>query len=385
MSDDTAAIISAARARGAKRGGPHPGRSRDGRIEYGPNVHHGLYRRICRDQMLFRYGIIPADQCHRDADLGFILPMKRIAEDFISLNGGRVDPSDNVLQTFSRALGTQDFPQLLADIGQKALSTGWVSAPENWSVWCRQSRTRDFKAFKRVVSPELPTPALIGENAEITSQPIGTATAETSAVQSYAEIVSVSRQALVNDDLRALTTDLLNAGRAVSRLIGNLAYAVLTNNGDLADGSPLFDAVHLNVGTSGAPSVTTMDQAFQLMGSQVGPSAEPLNLKPRFVLSALGLASTLAILRSAMNSANSDGLSDGIITTLFDSRLSGTGWYVFCDPAISAVVEIVTLEGANGPRFEQRKTTSDASFFLVGHDVVALASDFRGGIYNAGS
>jgi hypothetical protein len=354
-------------------------------ISLGANKHHDAFIRVRTDELLFRDGVIPAYACNKDCELGALPELRRIARDMILMQGGTPPGIDESLLTFSRALRESDFPSLLENIGSKALMTGWDNASENWPLWVKQSVTPDFRQFGRVGAAEASSPQLVAANAEIKQATITGDLGEKAQLQSYAHLINYSRQSMVSDDLRALTIDMAAAGRSVARLIGDLAYAILTDNNAMADGENLFSAAHSNQGTGGDPSVALLDEAFSLMGSQEGLAGEKLNLKPRFIIAAPGRATTLAVLASAVNSIDPSIPSDIRIIPLVDSRLTGDPWFILCDPMVSAAVEIVTLEGSTGPRLEQKRVKNDGVSYLVGHDVVALACDYRGVVSNAGS
>ena len=67
---------------------------------------------------------------------------------------------------------------------------------------------------------------------------------ETIALATYGEIFSITRQAIINDDLNALTDVPAKMGRAAKATIGDLVYAILLDNPKLSDGKPLFHADH---------------------------------------------------------------------------------------------------------------------------------------------
>lgn len=60
------------------------------------------------------------------------------------------------------------------------------------------------------------------------------------ALATYGNIFSITRQAIINDDLNQLTVIPQAMGRAAARTVGNLVHLVLTGNTKLSDGIPLF-------------------------------------------------------------------------------------------------------------------------------------------------
>ncbi len=56
---------------------------------------------------------------------------------------------------------------------------------------------------------------------------------ETIALATYGEIFSITRQAIINDDLNMLVDVPMKMGRAAKATIGDLVYKVLTDNAEL--------------------------------------------------------------------------------------------------------------------------------------------------------
>jgi phage major head subunit gpT-like protein len=71
------------------------------------------------------------------------------------------------------------------------------------------------------------------------------------ALATYGNIFSVTRQAIINDDLSQLSTIPQAMGRAAARTVGNLVYLQLTANASFTDGKALFHADHNNLISKG--------------------------------------------------------------------------------------------------------------------------------------
>ncbi|WP_440136090.1 phage major capsid protein, partial [Escherichia coli] len=89
----------------------------------------------------------------------------------------------------------------------------------------------------------------------------------TIALATYGELFSITRQAIINDDLNMLTDVPMKLGRAAKSTIADLVYAILTSNPKIStDNVSLFDkAKHANVLESAAMDVASLDKARQLM------------------------------------------------------------------------------------------------------------------------
>lgn len=92
----------------------------------------------------------------------------------------------------------------------------------------------------------------------------------TIALATYGELFSITRQAIINDDLNMLTDVPMKLGRAAKSTIADLVYAILTSNPKIStDNVSLFDkAKHANVLEGAAMDVASLDKARQLMRVQ---------------------------------------------------------------------------------------------------------------------
>lgn len=370
------------------------------RIQHDPNRRGELFSRIMVDSVLHDYKIISREQCDKDVDTSRRVSTFELAKDCLSLHGQRTDGTnaevimrafqmDNV-SAFARSYSADSFPAILDNIGQKAVRLGYDNAPEVWKFITRRTTTENFLEFTRITAPEYPSPAKVVEGGEISRPQLGDDSKETSALGAYPFLISLSRAAVISDNLNALTISAEAAGRAASRLDGDLVFAVLTDNAAMADSVALFHSTHGNVGTPAAPSITALNEIRNLMGLQVGPSGEVLNIRPAIVVGPPAMESTLTTIRDASSSLQPDpltpGYQAGYVSVVTDGRLTGTAWFTIADPRIHSGIELVTLSGSEKPYLE-RKTVfcTDSIEWKLLHDAVALPVDYRTLVYNAGA
>ncbi|EAX1338508.1 Clp protease ClpP, partial [Salmonella enterica] len=107
----------------------------------------------------------------------------------------------------------------------------------------------------------------------------------TIALATYGELFSITRQAIINDDMNMLTDVPMKLGRAAKATIADLVYDVLISNQKLSsDDVALFDkAKHANVLEKAVMDVASLDKARQLMRMQK-EGERHLNIRPAFVL-----------------------------------------------------------------------------------------------------
>lgn len=334
------------------------------------------------------------------------LALPELAREYLRVNGQ--DVRGNIMQIVGRALtfrmttstqGVADFAGLLLDAANKAMMRGWMENTETWSIWCGQSDAADFKQFNRMNMSTFGDLDVVPENGEFRYGKFSDVR-EYGTLKTYGKIWSISRQAIVNDDMNALATAPMLMGRAAARMVGDEAYGILTNGTSTAmkqDSVNLFDAsTHKNYVTAGAvPSVTTVDAGRAAMAIQTDPAGNTLNITPRFLIVPRALETTASILASAQYDPSASlgtmkpNPFQNKIVPVADARLdtfNSQGWFLSADPAMCPTVEVVFLQGQRSPYMEEQQGFSvDGAAYKVRIDVVALAVDFRGLYYNDGA
>lgn len=304
--------------------------------------------------------------------------------------------------TFARAgigtisHGVADFAGILLDASQKSLMQGWTEAPETFSSWTATMNMSDFKTHNLVNLSLFGDLDVVPEQAEYKYGTFSDVK-ETIALRTYGKLFSISRQAIINDDLSAFTAIPMRMGRAAARMVGDEAYAVLTSNPTLnQDSLALFHTTHGNYVTSGAaPSVTTLDAGFTAMATRTDPSGATINVSPKFLIVPKALEATGRVLAAATyDPAGTAGTLkpnpfSGRVEVVADARLdafNSQGWFLAADPSLQPTVVVGYLNGQSAPYLEQQNAWSqDGVAMKVRIDCRAAAADFRGLFYNDGA
>jgi phage major head subunit gpT-like protein len=219
--------------------------------------------------------------------------------------------------------------------------------------------------------------------------------AETYAVLTYGRIVALSRQAIINDDLRGFDRLVSAFGNSSRRLENRTVYAQLTANAPLSDTVALFHANHANLqtGAGSALQMSALTAARAAMRVQKGYQNEELNVVPNFLICPAALEQAAYQLTSSQYvPAKSSDVNEfrfggrtaltPIIEPILDAS-SATAWYMASDSNQIDTVEYCYLDGAEGPVIE-----TDAGFDVDGIsykcrlDFAAKAVDYRG-LYKA--
>lgn len=293
---------------------------------------------------------------------------------------------------------TSDFATLLENVMHKILQASYATAPDTWSRWCNRSTVTDFRAHNRYRMGMFGALDAVSETGEFKNKAINDAEKATITAATKGNIINVSRQMIVNDDVGAFTRLLQMLGRAAGLSVEVDAYALLGQNSGLgptqSDSQPLFHANRSNVGTGAAISVDAIDADRVVMASQKDPwGNEYLDLRPAVLLVPIGLGGSARVINDAQydpdtaNKLQRPNKVRGLFREVVDTpRLSGTRRYLFADPSVAPVFEVAFLEGQSAPVLEsQDGWRVDGTEMKVRFDYGVAAVDYRGSVTNAGA
>jgi hypothetical protein len=310
----------------------------------------------------------------------------------------RMQLASQILQHRSGgSLSTSDFASLLANVANKRLRQSYEENMPSYRRWARQAPDApDFKAMTVVNLAGAPDLLQVNEHGEFKYGAM-TDGKETYSLITYGRIVSLTRQALINDDLRGFDRLVGAFGNSAARLENRTVYSILTANAALGDGTALFAAGHSNLAGAGAAiSVASLGVGRAAMRLQKGLQAEELNLAPAYLIvpatqEALAYQFTSSNFTptqpSQVNEFRAGGRTalEPIVEAILDAN-STLAWYLAADNAQVDTVEFCHLEGASGPVVE-----SDVGFEVDGInykarlDFAAKAIDYRGLYKNPGA
>lgn len=293
--------------------------------------------------------------------------------------------------------GGSDFPVLLENTMHKALQAAYATAALTWNRFCAIGSVSDFRVHNRYRLGSFGNLDSINELGEYINKSIPDGEKASIQAGTKGNIINISRQAVINDDLGAFVglSDML--GRAAARTIEADVYALLALNGGLGpvmlDGKTLFHADHGNVGTGAAISVASIDADRVLMAGQKDISGNDyLDLRPSVLLVPTGLGGTARVINGALydpdtaNKMQRPNMVVGLYSDIVDTpRLSGTRRYSFADATTAPVLEVAFLDGNQQPFLEVKDGFDvDGARYKVRLDYGVGAVDFRGAVTNAG-
>jgi len=278
---------------------------------------------------------------------------------------------------------SSDFGQILIDVAHKSLLKGWETAAENFDQFTSRGTLTDFRAAKRVGLGDFGHLPQVGEGEEYTYGTIGDEGASV-ALATYGQLFTITRQAILNDDMHLLTKIPEKMGQAARATIAKLVFALLTGNAKAQDGKALFDASHKNTITNAVLDLANIDKGIQLMNGFVNARGEPLAIEPEFMLLPTSMYTRgLQLIKSASvegadaNSGIINPLRD-IVTPVKSARLQAAdekSWYLINKEAI----EVSYLDGIDTPYMEQQNGfTVDGVSTKVRIDAGVNVIDYRG-------
>lgn len=320
----------------------------------------------------------------------------RMAEECVRWRGGNPGGMSS-MELVARAMTTSDFPAILADVANNRLRMAYEENVPSYTRWAaRAPNAPDFKTIQVSQLSGAPDLQKVMEDGEITYGSMSDGK-ETYQVFTFAKIVPLSRQAIINDNLRAFDRLITAFSGAARRLENRTVYGILTANAAMADGVALFHSTHANLAGAGAAiSATTLGAGRAAMRLQKGLQSEELNIAPAFIIVpatqeqlAYQFTSTQFVPAKTtdINEFRAGGRTalEPVVEAVLDAS-STTAWYLAASPSQVDTIEYCYLDGSEGVFIE-----SEMGFDVDGMkvkarlDFGAKAIDHRGLYKNPGA
>jgi hypothetical protein len=320
-----------------------------------------------------------------------------IGREFLEARGvntrgmARMQLATEMLHYRSGAAGTSDFAFIFANVANKRMRSAYDENQGTYTQWARRApNAPDFKNINIVQLSGAPDLMRTNEHGEFKYGTMNDA-GMSYALVTYGRMVALTRQGIINDDLRAFERLVSAFGSSSSRLENRLVYSQLAGNPTMGDGKTLFDASHGNVGTgaNSALQLAALKAGRTAMRLQKGAQKEELNLAPNFLIVPASLEQDAYQLTSSnytpakpgdVNEFRSGGRTsvEPIVEPVLDG-ISTTAWYLASSNSQIDTVEFCYLDGAEGPVIEsQAGFEVDGVTWKCRLDFAAAAVDYRG-------
>ena len=290
---------------------------------------------------------------------------------------------------------TGDFSVLLENVMHKTVQATYAVTPDTWSQFCGVGTVTDFRVANRYLRGTFGALDNVNEAGEFKNKPIPDGAKQTIQAGTKGNIINLSRQAIINDDMGVFSDLATELGRAAKLTIEIDVYALLNSNPTMFDGQPLFSAAHGNVAAvSAPPGVVSFDAARVQMASQKDVSGnEFLEIRPNVWLGPLGIGGAARIIvgspydPDATNKLQRPNIVQGLVSTIVDTpRLTGTAWYMFADKDMAPAIEVVFLNGVQEPFLDNELGWRvDGTEWKVRLDYGVGAVNWRSAIKNGGA
>ena len=350
------------------------------------------FRAAAQDAVLMAAGIPVTDAAPGAQELRGYSMVEMARESLRRESGSTVNFGDNMELARAAINSTSTFPAIMSNLANKSVMVGFNEAETTYQVWAGKGSNRDFKEAARVALSEAGTLELVPEGGQFKQDSFGEASARTK-VATYGKLFSLTRQAIINDDLGLFSKIATKYGSAAKRLVNKMVYAQLTGNVKMQDNVALFDTKHGNVaGTGEALSVKAIAKAITAMRRQKGITGEAtLNITPKYLVVPPELEMTAY--QIVNSTAAVDGVNSGVANpykgrfiVVADAELTDPdAWYLVADATQHDTIEVTYLNGVETPRLETRQGFDvDGIEYKVAFDCGVSALDFRGVFKNAG-
>lgn len=292
---------------------------------------------------------------------------------------------------------TGDFAVALESVMHKTLQAAYLTQPDAWTKFCGIGSVTDFRLHNRYLRGSFGRLDPVNEHGEFKNKSIPDAAKETIKASRFGNIVGLTREAIVNDDLGLFDSILPDLGRAAKISIEVDVFALLTSNSgvgpNMNDGNPMIHSSHANIGTSAAPTTDSFDEARQIMAKQKDISGnEFLDIRPAIWLGSLAKGGTARVLNDAQydpdtaNKLQRPNMVRGLFREIVDTpRLTGNPWWAFADPAQAPAIEVVFLNGEQMPQLDTKDGWRiDGYEARAKHEYGVGAVNWRSVVRNAG-
>lgn len=278
---------------------------------------------------------------------------------------------------------TASFSNLTSNVMNKATIRGFMAQGRVWDSICSVGSTSDFKTVTRVGLSENADLPLKREGAEYLESKFSDR-AETGSVATYADKTTLTEEAIINDDLSALASIPFRKGAAAMRIPEALLFAAINTPPTLTATSRAWfsdsNTVDNDLTNSGGLNSTNLSTARATMRkmpvhkSAAETATDYYDIMPRTLLVHPDYEDTAKIL-VASRALPQINMSEGVYNPNSDANLvvkssariaTATNFFLFADPNLHPVAEMLFLNGRVGPEtFLDTSTNIDGLTYRI--------------------
>ncbi len=297
-------------------------------------------------------------------------------------------------QLQASGFSTVDISGILSNVANKMLLEGFMGVEAAWRAISSISPANDFKTMTRYRLTGVEKYEKVAPGGEIKHGTLGQES-YTNKVDTFALMLAITRNDIINDDLGALATVPRKLGRGAGLKLNEVFWA------EFLDDSAFFPTNNSKsnyiAGATTNLSIVGLQQGVTKFRRQVDANGNPIGVEPKILLTPPELEGTnLELSRSTL--VNSGGASTvgqipnanvyaGRFTPVISQYLTQVKrWYLLADPRDLAVMDVAFLNGQESPTVE----SAQADFDTLGiemrgyHDFGCAKAEYRGGVKSKG-
>lgn len=278
--------------------------------------------------------------------------------------------------TIRAGFSTMSLPGILENVMNKTLLAAYESTPVAAYDLCSVGTVSDFKEISRYRLLGTGGFERVAPDGEIKHGKLSEQK-YTNKVETYGQMLTLTREDIINDDLNAFMDIPRQMGRSGAELIDHLFFTLLLGNPD-----NFFSAGNNNYlsGADTAFGVDSLSAAKTTFRKQkAGPGAagkdqRPINIRPELLVVPVELETDAELLMGSaqlmMDGAGTKTkipvdnphrnkyrvISTPHLSDTFYAGASAKAWYLFANPNVLAAFEIVFLNGRRTPVIERIET-----------------------------
>ncbi len=257
----------------------------------------------------------------------------------------RITEADTTTASFSYLLGTSMNKRLLKD---------YQAWPAEWARFTTITPIKDFKQQTRVRLGAFGSLPIVAEDTAYTSVSLSD-TAAVYVPQKRGNLVTVSRETIVNDDLFAIKQIPTKLAVAAAYTLAEFVYGFLSTNPTIYDGNALFTSgsPHSNLGAA-ALSTASMQTGVTAMREQTNFAGKRIGLRPRYLVvpPELEFVAMVVTKSAGVPGSNNNDINPmlGYVTPIVSPQLSSTTqWFFVADPMVVDTIEVGFVGGQVNP------------------------------------
>ena len=278
---------------------------------------------------------------------------------------------------------TASFGNITENVLGKAVMQGFSMQQRVWDSICAVGSTADFKPVSRVGLSENADLPLKREGGEYKESKFSDRK-ESGAVATYADKTTLTEEAIINDDLSALAAIPFRKGAAAMRVPEALLFAAINSPPELNEtGKGWFDATNTvsnditqadGLTSKNLSTVRATMRKMPVIKHSSETATDYYDIMPRVLLvhpdhedTAKILINSSALPATSMSSGIYNPNSDANLMVKASARITTTtNFYVFADPNLHPVCEMLFLNGRVAPEsFLDESTNIDGLTFRI--------------------